>query len=60
MIEIVQNVSNRPSTQVVEHACSITNLQLGETMNSVAKDMDTTTFRVPLGVTAGNAVKEKN
>lgn len=39
--------------QVVEHACSITNLQLGETMNSVAKDMDTQTFRVPLGVTAG-------
>lgn len=39
--------------QVVEHACSITNLQLGETMNSVAKDMDTTTYRVPLGVTAG-------
>jgi len=39
--------------QVVEHACSITNLQLGEAMNSVARDMDTTTFRVPLGVTAG-------
>jgi len=39
--------------QVVEHACSVTNLQLGETMNSVSKDMDTQTFRVPIGVTAG-------
>jgi len=39
--------------QVVEHCCSITSLQLGETMNGIAKDMDTFTFRMPLGVTAG-------
>lgn len=39
--------------QVVEHCCSITSLQLGETMQGIAKDMDTMTFRMPLGVTAG-------
>ncbi|XP_052275637.1 methylmalonate-semialdehyde dehydrogenase [acylating], mitochondrial-like isoform X3 [Dreissena polymorpha] len=39
--------------QVVEHCCSITSLQLGETMSGIAKDMDTYTIRVPLGVTAG-------
>ncbi|XP_055328339.1 probable methylmalonate-semialdehyde dehydrogenase [acylating], mitochondrial [Paramacrobiotus metropolitanus] len=39
--------------QVVEHCCSITSLQLGETLPSVSKDMDTMTFRVPLGVCAG-------
>ncbi|EDV28722.1 expressed hypothetical protein [Trichoplax adhaerens] len=39
--------------QVVEHACSITSLQLGESLPSVAKDMDTYTYRIPLGVTAG-------
>lgn len=39
--------------QVVEHCCSITTLQLGETMPQVAKDMDIFSYRVPLGVTAG-------
>lgn len=39
--------------QVVEHCCSITSLQLGETMSGIAKDMDTYTWRMPLGVTAG-------
>jgi len=39
--------------QVAEHCCSITSLQLGETMNGIAKDMDTYSFRMPLGVTAG-------
>lgn len=39
--------------QVVEHACSITSLKLGETLFNVAKDMDTMTFRLPLGITAG-------
>jgi len=37
----------------VEHACSITSLKLGETLFNVAKDMDTMTFRLPLGITAG-------
>lgn len=39
--------------QVVEHACSITSLQLGETLPGVAKDMDIFTMRVPIGVCAG-------
>lgn len=41
--------------QVVEHCCSITSLQLGETMPSISKDMDTHSYRVPLGVCAGIA-----
>lgn len=39
--------------QVVEHACSITSLQMGEMVESVSTDMDTYTLRQPLGVTAG-------
>jgi malonate-semialdehyde dehydrogenase (acetylating)/methylmalonate-semialdehyde dehydrogenase len=39
--------------QVVEHACSVTSLQLGETLPSVSKDMDTISYRIPLGVCAG-------
>jgi malonate-semialdehyde dehydrogenase (acetylating)/methylmalonate-semialdehyde dehydrogenase len=39
--------------QVVEHACSVTSLQLGESMPNISKDMDTISYRVPLGVTAG-------
>lgn len=38
--------------QVVEHACGITNLLLGEQL-AVSNDMDTYTIREPLGVTAG-------
>uniref|UniRef100_A0A8C5C320 methylmalonate-semialdehyde dehydrogenase (CoA acylating) n=1 Tax=Gadus morhua TaxID=8049 RepID=A0A8C5C320_GADMO len=41
--------------QVVEHACSITSLMLGETLPSITKDMDTYTFRLPIGVCAGIA-----
>uniref|UniRef100_A0A3Q4I225 methylmalonate-semialdehyde dehydrogenase (CoA acylating) n=1 Tax=Neolamprologus brichardi TaxID=32507 RepID=A0A3Q4I225_NEOBR len=41
--------------QVVEHACSITNLMLGETLPSITKDMDTFTYRLPIGVCAGIA-----
>lgn len=40
-------------SEVVEHCCSITSLQLGETLTGIAKDMDTMTYRMPLGVTAG-------
>ena len=39
--------------EVVEHACAVTSLQMGETMEGVSTDMDTYTFRQPLGVTAG-------
>lgn len=41
--------------QVVEHACSITSLQLGETLPSITKDMDMYSYRFPLGVCAGIA-----
>lgn len=39
--------------QVVEHACGITSLLMGETMPSITRDMDTYSFRMPLGVCAG-------
>ena len=42
-------------TEVVEHACSITSLQQGETASNISKDMDTVSYRVPLGVCAGIA-----
>eukprot|EP01135_Chromosphaera_perkinsii_P011223 Nk52_evm4s2367 gene=Nk52_evmTU4s2367 len=41
--------------QIVEHACSIPSLQMGETSEQVAADMDTYTLRQPLGVCAGIA-----
>ncbi|MBN3314554.1 MMSA dehydrogenase, partial [Atractosteus spatula] len=41
--------------QVVEHTCGITSLMLGETLPSITKDMDTFTFRMPLGVCVGIA-----
>uniref|UniRef100_A0A673AY90 Methylmalonate-semialdehyde/malonate-semialdehyde dehydrogenase [acylating], mitochondrial n=1 Tax=Sphaeramia orbicularis TaxID=375764 RepID=A0A673AY90_9TELE len=41
--------------EVVEHSCSITSLMLGETLPSITKDMDTYTYRLPLGVCAGIA-----
>ncbi|POI22205.1 hypothetical protein CIB84_014046 [Bambusicola thoracicus] len=43
------------AAEVVEHACSVTSLILGETMPSITKDMDTCTYRLPLGVCAGIA-----
>ncbi|CAI2341071.1 unnamed protein product [Caenorhabditis sp. 36 PRJEB53466] len=39
--------------QVVEHACSVPSLLMGETLPNVSRDMDTHSYRVPLGVTAG-------
>lgn len=39
--------------QVVEHACSVPSLMLGETLPSISKDMDSYSIREPLGVTAG-------
>ncbi|CAO3677042.1 unnamed protein product [Rhizopus stolonifer] len=38
--------------QVVEQACSLTSMMMGEKM-TVAKDMETYTYREPLGVVAG-------
>lgn len=39
--------------QVVDHACGIPTLLQGETISGIAKDMDTSSYRLPLGVTAG-------
>uniref|UniRef100_A0A2C9K6K7 methylmalonate-semialdehyde dehydrogenase (CoA acylating) n=1 Tax=Biomphalaria glabrata TaxID=6526 RepID=A0A2C9K6K7_BIOGL len=39
--------------QILEHCCSITTLQTGETLPDIAQDMNILTFRLPLGVTAG-------
>lgn len=41
--------------QVVEHCCSMPSLQMGETVANVARDMDTYSLVLPLGVTAGIA-----
>lgn len=39
----------RRLTEVVEHCCSMTSLQMGETMPNIAKDMDTYSYTLPLG-----------
>ena len=39
--------------QVVEHACSMGTLLMGETVENVGPQMDTYSLRQPLGVTAG-------
>uniref|UniRef100_A0A1Y1MJT6 Probable methylmalonate-semialdehyde/malonate-semialdehyde dehydrogenase [acylating], mitochondrial n=1 Tax=Photinus pyralis TaxID=7054 RepID=A0A1Y1MJT6_PHOPY len=39
--------------QVVEHSCGAASLLLGETLQNIAKDMDCTSYKLPLGVTAG-------
>lgn len=39
--------------QVVEHACAAGTLLQGESLQSISKDMDITSYKVPIGVTAG-------
>jgi len=39
--------------QVVDHACGIAALSVGEHLPNIGKDLDTYTYRTPLGVTAG-------
>lgn len=39
--------------EIVEHACGTATLQMGETVENVAKNMDTYSYRQPLGVVAG-------
>lgn len=39
--------------EVVEHACSIGSLQMGEYIEGVARGVDTYTLQQPLGVCAG-------
>lgn len=41
--------------QSVEHCCSITTLQLGDSIQNIAKDMDTHCYKVPIGVVGGVA-----
>ncbi|CAG4952784.1 unnamed protein product [Colias eurytheme] len=41
--------------QSVEHCCSITSLQLGDCIQNISKDMDTHSYKVPLGVVGGVA-----
>lgn len=41
--------------QLVEHCCSITSLQLGDCIQNIARDMDTHSYKVPLGVVGGVA-----
>lgn len=40
---------------MVEHCCSIPSLLQGETLNGIAKDLDTYSYKLPLGVCAGIA-----
>lgn len=44
---------NSSFLEVVEHACSIPSLQMGEIVEGVSKDMDTYSIRQPLGLCAG-------
>ena len=39
--------------QVVEHACGITSLLMGETLPAISQDLDSYSYRLPLGVVAG-------
>lgn len=39
--------------EIVEHACSVPSLMMGETLAGVGTDVDTHSYRVPLGVCAG-------
>lgn len=41
--------------QVVEHCCSLPSLLQGESLQGIAKDLDTISYRLPLGVCAGIA-----
>ncbi|PRP87812.1 methylmalonate-semialdehyde dehydrogenase [Planoprotostelium fungivorum] len=41
--------------EVVEHSCSMGTLLMGETMENVSRDVDTYSYRQPLGVSAGIA-----
>ena len=41
--------------EVVEHACSLSSLMMGETVENVSKNIDIYSYRKPLGVCAGIA-----
>lgn len=42
-----------PNSEVVEHSCAAGTLLQGESLQSISKDMDIVSYKVPLGVTAG-------
>jgi malonate-semialdehyde dehydrogenase (acetylating)/methylmalonate-semialdehyde dehydrogenase len=39
--------------EVVEHSCSVASLSMGETLENVSRNIDTYSYRQPLGVCAG-------
>lgn len=39
--------------EVVEHACGVSHVMMGETVENISKGIDTYSYRVPLGVCAG-------
>ena len=39
--------------EVVEHACAMASLSMGETVYNAARGIDTHSYKLPLGVTAG-------
>lgn len=41
--------------EAIEHACSVTSLMMGETSENLSTNVDTYTYRQPLGVVAGLA-----
>ena len=41
--------------EVIEHSCSVGSLAMGETIENVSKNIDTYSYRQPLGVCAGVA-----
>ena len=41
--------------EVVEHCCAMGTVMMGETAESVSSNLDTYSYRVPLGVCAGIA-----
>ena len=41
--------------EVAEHACSVQSLMMGETVQNIASDIDSYSYRIPLGVCAGIA-----
>jgi malonate-semialdehyde dehydrogenase (acetylating)/methylmalonate-semialdehyde dehydrogenase len=39
--------------EVVEHACGISHVMMGETFENIARGIDTYSYRTPLGVVGG-------
>ena len=39
--------------EVVEHACGLSHINMGETFGNVSRGIDTYSYRIPLGVCAG-------